>query len=424
MDTYYMLDNAAKLFPAVANSSNSATFRVSIILKERIDPALLQNAVDISVKRFPMLCVKIRKGLFWNFFDENKMILLVQKESKYPCHDIHPHQNHGHFLRVLYFQKRISLEVFHALTDGTGALEFLKTIVYEYLILSGRKIEAQNLIRLPESMISKYEMEDSYLKYDRGIKYSKEEKLKKAFRIEGTPLEPFGHNVIQGVLSASGMNQAAKQKNATITEYLVALFLYSIYAQNMRYGIYHDIITIAVPVNLRKKFPSKTLRNFFCVIYISVPARQELNFEKILAEVVCQMKEKTKQEFLERAIAENVRLEKNLMVKFVPLFIKQFILKLSFKNRAEKRRTATLTNLGNILVPEEMKKDIDFGEAILYPTIKSPVNCSVLSMNDRLNITFTRNIAETDIIRYFFRFLADETGLDITVYYNDWGMEE
>ena len=83
-----------------------------------------------------------------------------------------------------------------------------------------------------------------------------------------------------------------------------------------------------------------------------------------------------------------------------------------------------MTNLGNILVPEEMKKDIDFGEAILYPTIKSPVNCSVLSMNDRLNITFTRNIAETDIIRYFFRFLADETGLDITVYSNDWGMEE
>ena len=172
------------------------------------------------------------------------------------------------------------------------------------------------------------------------------------------------------------------------------------------------------------ELPYKTLRNFFCVIYISVPARQELNFEKILAEVVCQMKEKTKQEFLERAIAENVRLEKNLMVKFVPLFIKQFILKLSFKNRAEKRRTATLTNLGNILVPEEMKKDIDFGEAILYPTINSPVNCSILSMNDKLNITFTRNIAETNIIRYFFRFLADETGLDITVYSNDWGMEE
>ena len=118
MYKWYRLDNAAKVFPSVTGERNSSVFRFAAILKEKIDPELLQQAVDIVMPRYPMFSVRLRRGIFWNYLDENKQPLKVQKEHTPPSKQMDTHGDGGYMLRVIYYEHRLSLEMFHALTDG------------------------------------------------------------------------------------------------------------------------------------------------------------------------------------------------------------------------------------------------------------------------------------------------------------------
>lgn len=419
MNKWHKLDNAAKIFPAVKNESNTSIFRVAMILHEAIQSNILQQAANITIQRYPMLSVEIRMGTFWNYLSEQDGTVVIEQEKDYPCYPI----TDGRLLRVLYYNKRISVEVFHSITDGAGAVEFLKTLVHQYLLLLGHNIKSEGLIILPEEMPTKREIEDSYLRY---YKPSQSQRLKeeKAFQIYGTPIEPFGNNVISGVVSASQLNKIAKQEGATLTAYLTALLIYSIYSETMKYEKDDEKIIIAVPVSLRKLFPSKTLRNFFSVVNIGATVTETTTFSMILEEVIKQLSQKTEKENLQQNISSNVLMEKSIWIKIVPLFIKHVFLKYSFNSLGDSRKTVTLSNLGRIILPQEMSEHVERMETVVYPTAKSPINCGICSVNDQLTITFTRRIVETEIIQYFFRHLADVTKLDVTIYSNEWGMRK
>ncbi|WP_042470527.1 alcohol acetyltransferase [Bacillus ndiopicus] len=417
MNNWYRLDNAAKLFPAVKNKSNTAIFRVAMILKEVVQSDILQKAADLTIKRYPMLSVEIKKGSFWNYLNVQEGRVIVEEEENYPCYPA----SDGRLLRILYYNKRISVEIFHSLTDGSGAVEFLKTLVYQYLLLLGYSVKSEGLILLPEEMTTKCEVEDSYLKYYQPSKWQRL-KEEKAFQINGTPIEPYGNNVINGVVSASQLNAIAKQEGATVTAYLTALLINSIYFEKMKYGLEDKKIIIAVPVSLRKLFPSKTLRNFFSVVNIGATVTEKTTFSMILTEVIKQLNQKVQKESLQKNISNYVQIEKNIWVRLIPLFIKNAFLKYTFDSLGDSKKTITLSNLGMITLPDEMSQYVKRMEAVVYPTPKSPINCGVCSVNDQLTITFTSRIVETEIIQYFFRYLADVTKLNVTIYSNEWGI--
>lgn len=423
MDRWFKIDHAGKIFTAVSKASNTSIFRVSMIITEPVKKEVLQAAVDIVIKRFPTLAVKLHKGVFWNFLGENDKRLIVKQEEEYPCYPIKASLNNGYLMRVLYFNRRISLEVFHSLTDGVGALEVLKTLVYQYLLLTGKRIDHEDMILLPEELPIKYEIEDSFEKYYQPVPAKLPEETK-AFHIQGTPIEPFGHNVIHGVMSASLLNAKAKQSGATITEYLTAVLIYSIYSETMKYGIYRKPVTIAIPVNLRKIFPSKTLRNFFAVINIGIKVSEDITFEAIIEEVSMQLKEKTKKERLQQEMAKNIKYAKMLAARFVPIVAKNVAMRYGFENFGQNRKTMTLSNLGNTKLPSSMSPYVERMEAVVYPTGKSPVSCGMCSVNDKLTITFSSTITETEIIRSFFSFLAQHTGMMVEIYSNDWGVRQ
>src|SRR5690625_4332735 len=134
-------------------------------MKAPVNAVLLQKALDTVIKRFPTLAVRVRKGLFWDFMEDNEEKLIIQKETTYPCHPINPRENNGYLFRVVYFKQRISVEIFHSLTDGTGAVEFLKTLIYQYLTLQGEKLVVDGDVRFPDEVPSKFEIEDSFEKY-------------------------------------------------------------------------------------------------------------------------------------------------------------------------------------------------------------------------------------------------------------------
>lgn len=135
------LDNTAKLFAAVAGEDLSNVFRLSAVLREDIDPELLQEVLNAALPEFEHFRVKMRKGFFWNYFETNNREPLVEKEDTYPCKYIDPHASHRFPFRVSYYGKRMNLEVFHGLTDGLGALNFLRRLTERYLELSGERRE-------------------------------------------------------------------------------------------------------------------------------------------------------------------------------------------------------------------------------------------------------------------------------------------
>lgn len=422
MDQWYKIDNTGKIFHAVSNASNSAVFRVSMTLHETIDPKILQEALDIVVMRFPTLTVRVRKGLFWDFLEQNDQVLRVKKESDYPCAPIDRKENNAFLIRVLYFGKRISVEVFHSLTDGGGAAEFLKTLAYQYLTLKGEPVEADEKIMLPDEAPKREEVEDSFEKYatSREVK-NPASSDKKAYQLKGTQLNPPGINVIQGVVDAGALNTYAKAQGTSLTGFLTSLLIKVIHMEKNREKSKASLITVAMPVSLRRHFPSVSIRNFFSVSNIGVRMSDDVLFEDVITEVTKQLIEKTDKSFLQESINRFVAFQSNLLLRIVPVFIKYPVMRFAFNQFGERAKTITVSNLGNIQLPDSMRPYADSMDVVLYPTNKSPINCGTATVNNKLTITFSRSIEENEIIRTFFKEITRLTGLEVKVSSNGWG---
>lgn len=420
MKKWYKLDNAAKIFPATATTENSSIYRISFILKEEIDPSKLQEALDLTINRFPTFKVEIKNGFFWNYLKTNEKKLLVKEEKNYPCSPM-LEENNNYLIRILYYKNKIALETFHSLTDGSGAITFLKTLTYQYLTLCGKEIDPDNKILLPDEVSAYFEEEDSFDKNYHKRKITKE-KHPKSYRIYGTPFDKYGNNTIHGIVKVQDIKRVAKEYNMSMTEFLTTLLVYSICTKTMKYHDAKEPIVVALPVNLRKFYESKTLRNFFCVVNVEVYCKRDMTFDEIGKIVKEEIKNKVNKEYLDSEIIKNNKLERNILIKLIPLYLKNILLSYGFDIFGENKKTITFSNLGNIDIPDDMNKYIDNSEVILYPTKKSPINCSASSIGDNLTITFIRTIKENDIIRHFFKYLANTCDLEVKVYSNEWGV--
>ena len=134
-DKWEKLDNAAKIFPSTANRRDTKVFRFSCELYENVDKSILQSALDKTLKEFPIFKSAMRKGLFWYYLKPFDVPAKVTEEHTPPCSAIYDPNKYSLLFNVTYFKKRINLEVYHSLTDGTGAMQFLKTLVFYYIIL-------------------------------------------------------------------------------------------------------------------------------------------------------------------------------------------------------------------------------------------------------------------------------------------------
>lgn len=423
MDQWYKIDNTGKIFHAVSNASNSAVFRVSMTLHETVDPKVLQEALDTVALRFPTLMVRVRKGLFWDFLEKNDQVLLVKEETDYPCAPIDRKENNAFLIRVLYFKKRISVEVFHSLTDGGGAAEFLKTLVFEYLTLQGEPVEAEGAyIMLPHEQPKREEVEDSFEKYatSRTVK-NPGSSDKKAYQLKGTSLNPPGINVVQGVIDAGALNTFAKSKGTSLTGFITSVLIKSIQMEKHREKSKSSLITVAMPVSLRRHFPSVSIRNFFSVSNIGVQMDDNATLDTVIEEVTKQLIAKTDKNFLQESINRFVAFQSNLLLRVIPVFIKYPLMRFAFNQFGERAKTVTVSNLGNVQLPESMRPYADSMDVILYPTNKSPINCGTATVNDKLTITFSRSIEENEIIKRFFKEITRLTGLEVTVSSNGWG---
>ena len=132
---WWRLDNAAKIFPSTSSAHDSKVFRFFCELEEPVEPEALQSALDRTMERFPIYRCVLRRGWFWYYLEDSPLPAVIRPEELLPCFPIYPSPRRSLLFRVLYYRRRISLEVYHVLSDGAGALDFLRDLVYDYLLI-------------------------------------------------------------------------------------------------------------------------------------------------------------------------------------------------------------------------------------------------------------------------------------------------
>lgn len=413
---WYKLDLSAIVYPTLQRRDFSSVYRLSILLKEEIDPQLLQKAVDMTLPRFPTYKAAIRKGVFWRYLEpNNRSGPFVQPDIRNQCQPIYYKTNNRYLIRFYYYRNRISLEAHHSLGDGTGGMSLLQTVTAQYLRLRGYPIESgpgvpnSNFILDINARPDPEELEDAYMKYA-NAKVCPPRPGEKAYRVRGTKEPFYTLNIIDGIMSVSEVMAAAKRYQATVTEYLNAVLLYALMKkQEKDWHISLKPVKIAMPVNLRRFFPSRTLRNFITMIYPGIdPRLGEYTFEEIVTQVHNYMRYYLNEKFLRGEITTNAETQRNPFIRVVPLFIKDFVVRLFYKRVQDRNSSAGLTNMGAMKLPESMKPYVERFDIYMGQPFSSRTNCAIISYEDVLTINFTSGIIEADVERYFFRKLVQD----------------
>lgn len=406
------LDNTANLFPVIATTSSSNVFRVAVNLKEEVDGETLQKAVDQVLPYFDMMRVRMKRGIFWRYFEDNpKKAPKVWQEDGSPCQYINPLTNNEYQFRVGYYGKRICVEVFHVLTDGNGALLFLKEIMYHYLRMKHPELDGENVSELQEE--TSVSREDSYVKnYKRPAKASY--KTEKALVIKGDMFPKDYYGVMHGYMNLAQVKQKAKDYGVTVNQYLLGVYAWAVYNGYLHNRTDKHPLTVCVPVNLRPYFGSATSKNFFAVVTaIFRSEREDYTFEEVLGQIATSLNEQITKEHLEEIMAYNVANEKNPALRKVPLFIKDMAMHAIYKKSAN-ANSGCITNLGLVKVAKPYEDYVNSFYALLSMSPNQNMKAGVISYKNTLVFSFSAAVRETDIQREFFRKIAED-GIEVSV---------
>jgi NRPS condensation-like uncharacterized protein len=409
---WYKLDNAALIYPAVSTNKWNSVFRVSAILTKPVNEAVLNQALQEVIVRFPHFNVSLNKGLFWFYFEEVTVPPVVQKDEQYPCQKMEFKRN-KHLFRVLYYNKKVIFEAFHSLTDGYGAIVFLNTLLKRYFELLGNLISECETALHHLDKPSMEELEDSFSHYA-DLKSRNPWSENKAYQITGTQEEAGKLNIINGIFSASEVKALSKKYNATITEFFLAILFQSVLQYQAVSGYNKKPVRISMPINLRNLFVSKSLRNFSSYKNLELQATDHsLSLEEIIKKV--QLGTKTiNKEYVLGNINANVKAQKNILMRLTPLILKNVVLKSVFYMVGERIFTMSLSNIGKIKTPEEFKQLVERYEVNLGAGKLNKLGASAITFEDNLVFTFSSTIKETQIQKAFFQSLA-KLGLHIKI---------
>ncbi|MFC4023590.1 alcohol acetyltransferase [Oceanobacillus longus] len=415
-DLWYRLDNAGKLYSSIISSRATTLFRVSATLTKSIDPELLQAALDATLERFPFYKVQLKQGFFWYYFEGTNQTPMVEKEIYYPCMSLSIKRRGSFPYRVLYFNKRIALEVSHSITDGTGALTFLQELVTQYfhlkesIPLKSEAISEEQLQSETENAFRKY--------YEKDIPAPKS-RVGKSFKLPIQLDRKGQYHIMTGILNVETLKKKAKAYDVSITIFLTAIYIESLLKIQEETGGRKKPIVINVPVNMRSFFESKTMRNFFVSITPSIDARLgAYDFEEILAELKIEFSRLLTPKKLKQYIKRSVISEKSLALRLMPSPIKDIVAPSIYSFFGEGQYTSGLSNLGIVHMPSEIKDYIERVECYPPPSIGNKVKALMISYNHHVYISFGNLTKDRMLEREFFRGIRN-LGIDVTIETND-----
>lgn len=411
------LDNAATIYPSTLSRDYAAMFRMSVTLKEKVDEKILNTALNNVIKRFPSFSFKLKQGLFWCYFKHIDGTPNIEEDVNNPMLRIDFKKNKGFMFRIRYFDKRIAIDYFHALTDGTGAITFLLTLTGEYLRLKHNiDIKYTDKILNPNDKVNKEEYSDSFKKYARDIGMSDKEAT--AYHIKGTLLDKNIINIITGTIPIKNIKKECEKYNCSVTQFLASIMILAIQEIQEKDNIPRKkkkSIKISIPVNLRKIYTSTTMRNFSYYVNVGINTKYgHYNLEEIIEEVKGNMNILLNEKRLNANITSNVNLANNYFVRLIPMFIKKHLLSMGERLIGDRYNSTTLSNLGIIDIPGEMSNYIKELGFIIGKARGKPGSCGCVSYKNNLYISFSRKIKESEFERLFFTKLV-EMGIPVTI---------
>ena len=393
-DTKWLrLDNAAKIYPASANPKRPLVFRLMTEIDRPVNLGILKKALEETIARYPYFGVQIHKGFFWYWMDFESPGVSIYPDLGTPCRYFRYRQREQPQVRLLVKNNTISAEFFHALTDGSGALTFMRHLIFAYARILG--------INLPEgsdnpldSVPDSEENEDAYNRYF-DPKLPPPPKLSKAFHLPFLKLNSFSYKLLSCEIPTGRLLEAARENGLTITEYLSAIYLWAL--QDIYLKLYpsnnnrqkRPVIRVQVPVNLRNLFPSKTLRNFTLFVVPEIDTRLGYySFEEICRLVHYHMLLETDPKLLRRIIYRNVRNEKSIFIRIIPLTLKNIVLRYYFHRSGLSLYSGLITNLGRVQWPGELSEFVTGMRFYPPPPDQTKVSLGVVTSNNRLILTF------------------------------------
>ena len=416
------LDNSAKIFPLSAGKKYSTVFRISAVLKEKVNPKILEKAVEIALEKYDLFKVRMKYGFFWYYLEENNKKPIIEEEKDYPCKYIDPSKNNEYLFKVTYFDKKINIDIFHALTDGGSGVVFFREIIYTYLELLHPTVFNAN-----ERLTRKidFSSEDSYLKnYIKNLKENSSSK--KAYILKGKKIRLGAISAIHEIIDINDLKIECEKYGSTVTQYLTAVLIYSIYEANYKKANSKKPIKVCIPVNLKKYFPSKTMSNFFSYITLEANIKRLMEksksnnlrndeekienekenylFDTIVEFVKNDFKAKLTEEEIIKTMSKNVKLGTNLFIKFIPLELKKILVRLSYLE-IRKYTTITFSNIGRIGIIGKYKEYIEEFLMLIAPEPVEKIKCSGCTFENKMSFTFTSILNDNNIERTFYNFL-------------------
>jgi NRPS condensation-like uncharacterized protein len=410
---WFRLDNAAKIFPAVSDRELTSVFRISFHLKQAVKISALQKALEKTYERFPYFNVHLKHGFFWHYLEEHKGVPQVEADTWPPMEAFQTKFVHDRLYRVRARGRQISLEMMHSVSDGGGGMQLLNSLFLNYLRELGYDIATPKYFMDIDDAPKAYEFEDSYKKYFRKeIPPNKPKNKAWALPFDLRPKPRL--SIIQAEISSSDVLETAKSFNVSVTEFLASVYtdaLQQIHIDLREKGVKQKlgIIRMQIPINLRRIFPSKSMRNFTLFALPEIDTRLgEYSFEEITQTVHHYMKLETYPKQIHRIISRNVGSEKLFYVRAIPLFIKDMVLAAKHKSYGNAQYSGVMTNLGQIKYPKEIAEHIDAISCTPPPpNTRTKINCSIASFENKMIASFCNITDSTKLEQLFFKKLAD-----------------
>ncbi len=419
-DFWLRLDNAAKMYPAILNKEFTTVFRLSAVLKQPVQIRPFLRAVAQVEQRFPYYKMRLRRGFFWYYLEHNSIPVHVQPDHGALCRGFQKFGDHGLLFRILVRGGTISVEFSHILTDGKGALEFLKSLLVTYFSQTGISIPASLGYLQPETPISGQELEDSFQRYfqkdlpDMGP-------MSRAFHLPLKLPRPATFNVMTVSLPMDKIKEQAGHRRVSITEYLISAYLCALQRVYQNLDRPHQrrqnkVLRIQVPVDLRRIFPSLSMRNFTLFVLPEIDLRLGYYyFDEIVKKVHHQMELEKDKKVISQTISRNVGSEKDQVLRSVPLFIKRLILQTQYYSRGANLYSGELTNLGKIDLTRPLN---DWIEAFAFipppPNRALKVDCGVIGFRDQLMLSFA-NITRSQSLETAFLNVLNQDGIPFEI---------
>jgi len=396
------LDNTAKIF-SVDEFKNNNTFRLSAVLKTKINPQILKKAIIKTLKVYPSYKVRRKSGLFWDYLETNPKEPIIEKENELPCKTINYRKNNEYLFKITYFNKKINLEIFHALTDGIGGTILLKELLYNYLNIKYKlNYHHNDIIKIKNT-----NQDENLKNVNKKITYK--EKNKKAYLIKEKS-NLLKNKTYHYILNLNKTKTICKNNKVSISEYLTAIYIYAIYKTIYNKKSKKDIV-VTIPIDLRSQYNIDSFSNFFTFMNVNsnVINKKKITFKTILNQVHKEFKTKLTKENIKSYLSRDVKLGTNLAIRLTPLTIKKNFMKY-FGKTVNQKTTTTLSNIGPIKIEEKYQKYIENIMILVSTGNIQKVKCTICSYQNNLTVTINSNLISNKLEKEFYHLLIKHLG--------------